>query len=411
MAELRRIAALEAGDEIREEGSLDRPLREIPQKLVQGREVFVGHAVVVKHHAGVVLAHLVAQAEEVENFLRCEALAVLTGMEVEANVEFRDGGGRRFRGHFAFAVQTFRPDMLIVDKEPLGVKNELLPALRHVRDSGMRTRLVCGFRDILDEREKIEEEWARKGVLKALGEFYDTLLVYGEKQHFDFEREYNLPEHLGRKVIHTGYVQPKENLEKEFFALDFPRDRPVVTFTLGGGGDGWEYIDTFLTMLEERLAGDDVNFVLLTGPFANQPIVERAKRLESVRTNVRVLNFTNNSLGLFERSRLVISMGGYNSVCELLHLRKYPLILPRVTPREEQLIRARVFKARGLCDYIHPRDLSPLSLAAKVRELVDFDRSAVPAFETNGIENVSQFIEETLGCRPKSGSFLKVIHA
>jgi predicted glycosyltransferase len=309
------------------------------------------------------------------------------------------------------AVKSFRPDMLIVDKEPLGVKGELLPTLRHVRDAGMPTRLVCGFRDILDEREKIEEEWTRKGVIKALGEFYDTLLVYGEKAHFDFEREYNLPEHLGRKVIHTGYVQPKESLEKEFFALDFPRDRPVVTFTLGGGGDGWEYIDKFLTMLEERLAGDDLNFVLLMGPFANQPLVERAKRLEAARTNVRVMGFTSNSIGLFERSRLVISMGGYNSVCELLHLRKYPLILPRVTPREEQLIRARVFKARGLCDFIHPADLSPISLSVKIRELVDFDRSAVPSFETNGIDNVSQFIEETLGCRAKSGSFLKAIHA
>jgi predicted glycosyltransferase len=87
------------------------------------------------------------------------------------------------------------------------------------------------------------------------------------------------------------------------------------------------------------------------------------------------------------------------------------LILPRVTPREEQLIRARVFEARGLCDFIHPADLSPISLSVKIRELVDFDRSAVPSFETNGIDNVSQFIEETLGCRAKSGSFLKAIHA
>ncbi|RZA07182.1 MAG: hypothetical protein EOP11_08420 [Proteobacteria bacterium] len=170
-------------------------------------------------------------------------------------------------------------------------------------------------------------------------------------------------------------------------------------------------MDIFLTMLEERLAGDDFNFVLLMGPFANLPLVERAKRLEAARANVRVLGFTSNAIGLFDRSRLVISMGGYNSVCELLHLRKYPLILPRVTPREEQLIRAKVFKARGLMDYIHPLDLSPISLAKKVRELSDFDRSNVPAFETNGIENVSNFIEETLGCRPKLGSFLKVIHA
>ena len=290
-------------------------------------------------------------------------------------------------------------------------QGELLPTLRYLKEENVGTQVVCGFRDILDEKDKIHEEWTRKGVLKALNDYYHTILVYGEEAHFDFVKEYSLPANLASGVRYTGYVQPKENIEREFFALDFVRDRPIVTFTLGGGGDGWNYLDTFLTMLEQRLAGDEYNFVLLTGPFANLELVERAKKLEASRLNVRVLNFTNNSLGLFDRSRLVISMGGYNSVCELLHLRKYPLILPRVTPREEQLIRARVFRDRGLCDYIHPDDLNPESLGRKIREMVDLDRSNVPAFETNGIENVTRFIEETLGCRPKSGSFSKVIPA
>jgi predicted glycosyltransferase len=309
------------------------------------------------------------------------------------------------------AVKNFQPDLMIVDKEPLGVKGELLPSLRYIREKNLGTRLVCGFRDILDDKEKVSEEWDRRGVLKGLEDFYDDLLVYGEEKHFDFRAEYSIPDSLSKKVVYTGYVQPKENPSQEFFPLDFAKDRPIVTFTLGGGGDGWNYIDVFLTMIENRTAGEDANFVLLTGPFANLPLVERAKKLEGERNNFKVLEFTNNALGLFDRSRLVISMGGYNSFCELAQMRKFPLLLPRVVPRQEQLIRAKVFHGLGYCDYIHPHELNAENLGAKVRDMVAADRSQVPAFETHGLKNISQFIEEALGCRPKSGSFSKVIPA
>lgn len=308
------------------------------------------------------------------------------------------------------AVKNFRPDMLIVDKEPLGVKWELIPSLKYIREEKIGTKMVCGFRDILDEKEKIHEEWKRKGIFKGLEDYYDSLLVYGEQSNFDFVQEYGLPEKMSSKIVYTGYVQPKENFEKQDFPLEFPNNNPVVTFTLGGGGDGWNFIDIFLRMLEEKEMQDDLNFVLLTGPFASVPLVERAKRLEREKSNLKVLEFTNNPQGLFEKSKLVISMGGYNSVVELLHMKKYPLILPRVQPREEQLIRAKVFKEKGLCDFIHPIELTPASLALKIQEMVHFDRSNIPSLPTNGLDNVKKFIEETLECQ-KSGSFSKVIPA
>jgi predicted glycosyltransferase len=280
-----------------------------------------------------------------------------------------------------------------------------------VKENKLSTRIVCGFRDILDEKEKISEEWTRKGALSVLDEYYDSIFVYGDEDKFDFCSEYSLPENLVKKVVYTGYIQPSSSLGKEFFPLDFQKDRPIVTFTLGGGGDGWNYIDIFLQMIESRQVGDDVNFVLLTGPFANVPLVERAKKLEAARNNFKVLEFTSNSLGLFDRSKLVISMGGYNSFCELLQMRKFPLILPRVRPREEQLIRAKVFRQLGFCDYIHPGELSPELLGRKIREMVSTEQSALPVFKADGLENVARIIEETLGCRQKSDSFSRVIPA
>jgi predicted glycosyltransferase len=308
------------------------------------------------------------------------------------------------------AVKNFRPDVLVVDKEPLGVKGELIPALRYIKQEKTNTKVICGFRDILDEKEKTKAEWHRKGVIKGLDSFYDSILVYGEEKNLDFRTEYDLPESVAKKVLYTGYIQPKEIISHEYFALDFSKDRPIVTFTLGGGGDGWTYIGTFLEMIERNLI-EEFNFVLLTGPFARPAQVERARAVQLKKPNFRVIDFTNNSLGLFQRSHLVITMGGYNSVCELLSMRKFPLILPRIHPREEQLIRARVFQSKGFCDYIHPSELNSDTLALKIRVMASIDRNAMPTFEANGIENVRKFIEETLECPGKSVSFSKVIPA
>ncbi|MCO5142233.1 MAG: hypothetical protein M9962_03985 [Oligoflexia bacterium] len=310
------------------------------------------------------------------------------------------------------AVKNFRPHMLVVDKEPLGVKGELLPALRYIKEKNLGTKLVCGFRDILDEKEKVAEEWSRKGVLRCLEEYYDSILVYGEKKNFDFVQEYSLTDVLAEKITYTGYVQPKENLEQEDFLLNFEKKSPIVTFTLGGGGDGWEYLNKYLEMFEKGLYNPEINYVLLAGPFADIRLVQRAKKIESLLKNFKVFGFLSNSIGLFQKSDVVVSMGGYNTVVELLNLKKFPIIIPRITPRREQLIRAEAFSSKGLCDYIHPDDLTPERLSSKINSIVTKDRTAVSDFLTNGIENVTKFIDESLEkCKNKSDSSSKVIPA
>ena len=44
---------------------------------------------------------------------------------------------------------------------------------------------------------------------------------------------------------------------------------------------------------------------------------------------------------LIAGAKAVVAMGGYNTYCEILSFDKPALIVPRVAPREEQLIRAR----------------------------------------------------------------------
>ena len=86
---------------------------------------------------------------------------------------------------------------------------------------------------------------------------------------------------------------------------------------------------------------------------------------------------------------LVVTMGGYNTLCEILSLRKPALVIPRDKPRQEQLLRAQVFRGRGLCDFIKWSDVSPELLRHKVNALLEDPGSCVAdleVFRMTGLE-------------------------
>jgi predicted glycosyltransferase len=56
------------------------------------------------------------------------------------------------------AIDSFKPDLLIVDNVPLGALKELDPVLRSKRSEG-RTQCVLGLRDVLDNPEAVRREW------------------------------------------------------------------------------------------------------------------------------------------------------------------------------------------------------------------------------------------------------------
>lgn len=88
---------------------------------------------------------------------------------------------------------------------------------------------------------------------------------------------------------------------------------------------------------------------------------------------------------------LVISMGGYNTICEILTQQTPALIIPRETPRQEQLIRARRMKSMGLLDYIPWTEVTPQLLREKIFSLFDSQkryRETMKSFELSGLDNM-----------------------
>jgi predicted glycosyltransferase len=91
-----------------------------------------------------------------------------------------------------------------------------------------------------------------------------------------------------------------------------------------------------------------------------QDVLVRAQRHPSF----RVLEFVSDPTPLIARADRVVTMGGYNSMCEVLSFAKHALVVPRVRPEGEQWIRAERWRALGLVDVLHPDELTPGALTA-----------------------------------------------
>ena len=300
-------------------------------------------------------------------------------------------------------AKAFQPHLFIVDKAPLGLKREIIPTLQWLRRCHRRTRSILGLRDIMDDSESTQKDWDEKGVYDVLDQYYSEIWVYGNQEFYDPISEYNIPESTSRKIIFTGYIprkvaRPTEIREVRREQRLDPGEKLVVV-TTGGGGDGYDHVDTFLTMLEQWGESAPLRAVIVTGPF--MPKRRRAEIFSRSRAlQVRAYRFYRRMERLIGAADVVVSMGGYNTVCEILSQGKASLIIPREKPRREQLIRARVLNDHCLADFIPWRQLNPSLLRDKLLALLEDPEPyhrAIEKFEFTGLKVMRQRLAEFRG--------------
>lgn len=264
-------------------------------------------------------------------------------------------------------ADIFRPDLFIVDKEPLGLRGEVGPALRLLKDRG--TPLVLGLRDVMDDPAQLAKEWERKNVVPALRDLYDEIWVYGLPQINKPLTGIDVPPSVRHKMVYTGYLRRELPLHGDVPHEMEEIDGPFILVTPGGGGDGVELVDWVLAAYET-----DPNIpygaVIVFGPFMPATAREAFKERAAKFPNIRTLTFTNNLGALMQRAAGVVAMGGYNTFCEILSFDKRAIIVPRTHPRLEQFIRARAARNIGLIEMLDPnRGCEPQAMATALRHL------------------------------------------
>lgn len=273
-------------------------------------------------------------------------------------------------------AKAFKPDFFIVDKAPLGLKREVVDTLQWLKEDFPHCKSILGLRDIMDSAESTIEDWEGKDIYDAMAQLYGEIWVYGCQEFYDAIKEYRIPAHVASKVHFTGYIPRHVPSTDEIRAtrkdLGIKDEERLILVTTGGGGDGHPVVDTVLAAFDQDQGGvpKHTRVVVVTGPFMSRKHYrEVAKKCRAL--GIICLKFHRFMEGLIGASQAVVSMGGYNTVCEIISQRKPFLIVPRTVPREEQLIRAQVLCSQGFCDYIDPRLLNPRVLRQKLLQLLD----------------------------------------
>lgn len=298
------------------------------------------------------------------------------------------------RDQLCALYHELRPRVLIIELFPFGrrkMRFELLPLLDAARESRPRPQILCSMRDVLvDDKNAEKTTW----MIETFERYFDLVLLHGDPEFLPLERSFSRTHEIANRLRYTGYVLDDAPLAD-------PADhagKGEVIVSMGGGAVG-------APLIEAALAGraqtplKDATWRVLIGPNmpedSFQAIVARAPAgilVERARPDFRAL---------LAGGRLSISLGGYNTVLEVLAAGIPAVVVPYSGGTEtEQTLRARLLAERGALTLVHEAELSPATLAAAVRVALargaDGHKPRLAGLDTSGAERTVRIVRERL---------------
>jgi predicted glycosyltransferase len=100
-------------------------------------------------------------------------------------------------------------------------------------------------------------------------------------------------------------------------------------------------------------------------------------------------------------ARGVVTMGGYNTISEVLQTGVPALVIPRVRPSQEQLIRARQLVDLDLADMLHPDEITPERMWDAIAAMTIRPRRPIDRTDYGGAERTASVLVDLVGPRPE----------
>ncbi len=352
-------------------------------------------------------ALLIAGAREAAFFAEQAGLDCITLPSLSKNIEGRYSGKHfswslsemtELRSRvIASALLGFKPDVLIVDKVPQGIGDELKRTLKLIRHR-LQTRCVLGLRDVLDEPHVVQAEWLKHGYQDVIENYFDEVWIYGDRQVYDGIAEYQFSSTMADRSHFVGYLDQSQRNQSQSCsdrkAGIADKSQPMVLCVVGGGQDGYELASSFV----EAGVPSGWKGVVITGPF--MPAEQRKSLMSRASGAIEIIDRLVETDDYLQQADRVIAMGGYNTVTAILSFGKPSLIVPRVRPRQEQWIRAEKLSQRGWVSCLHPDQLNSI----RIREWMEQETVPVPqadGVDLNGLSRIQTRVTEI--CRSRNG--------
>jgi predicted glycosyltransferase len=268
-------------------------------------------------------------------------------------------------------LDEFVPDAFVIELFPFGRKRfafELIPALEHIHQQPNRAKVVCSLRDILVQKrnQNKHEEW----VCSIVNRYFDLILVHGDPHFQKLDETFSRVGDINCPIRYTSYVAQR-SLETQAPDLKttFPTE-PFILVTIGSGRyrNGQKLLRSTIETASLLLQELPHRFVIFAGPFIPQDEFLNLRELAANQPNITLARYTPDLLAYMKRAELSISMGGYNTIMNILATGARAIVFPyTANDDQEQYIRAAKLHQLGVIDVIHPDALEPPKLAAVIR--------------------------------------------
>jgi predicted glycosyltransferase len=140
-------------------------------------------------------------------------------------------------------------------------------------------------------------------------------------------------------------------------------------------------------------------FRVFAGPFVPPEVYEVLKRLARETRNVELDKYSPNFIDCLRSADLSISMGGYNTIMNLLATGVRSLVYPYTANNDqEQHIRARKLESLGVVELLHPEMLPPKVLAPKISAMLA-KAPARLALDMDGAANTARILQSAVSAR------------
>jgi len=291
-----------------------------------------------------------------------------------------------------------RPDALVIELFPFGRKRfafELIPLLEYAQNKSPETLVACSLRDILVEKSDRAKHEAR--VCAIVNAYFDLIMVHGDACFIKLDETFHRAGNLQCDIRYTGFVQQQEPGS----TADADPICPTIVASIGSGRyrQGQLLLEAIVRAAAQLQSRIPHLFQIFAGPFIPEDVYTRLRLLARGAQNVEIATYSAHFLYHLKRASLSVSMGGYNTIMNVLATGVPGLVYPyTANDDQEQHIRAKRLESLGIVELLHPETLAPDLLADKIVRMLA-GRQAPFAFDMDGASNAASILRSAVAAR------------
>ena len=263
--------------------------------------------------------------------------------------------------------ETESPELFMVELYPFGRKAfrfELDPVLTAIRDGGLPPcQVICSLRDILVEKKDTTAYEAR--VVLTLNRWFDALFIHSDPEFVQLDETFSRVLEIRIPVYYTGFITPmpsKGARERIRNAMGISGSGRLIVVSVGGGKVGAPLLSATISAFFHLNSLNGCRMLVLTGLYLHADHEAALRDLAKANPAIRIERFSPDFLDLLAAADLSVSMGGYNTVMNLLAAGVPALVFPFEQNREQRM-RAERLQQLGALTVLEPQDLAPVTLA------------------------------------------------